>query len=182
MDMKENIQKLKEGDEEAFKAIYNAYWKKVFHFTQLYLTDSYQLEEVVQEVFIKLWEIKGHLDEEKSLDGLLFIITKNKIFNQTRKSLNEKAYKQTLKQAEEISHDIEKQIVASDLSQYINKLITLLPPRQQETFLMSREQGMSNKEIAEKLSISEKGVERNIYLALKFLKKQLSFFIIFMSV
>ena len=175
--MKENIQKLKEGDEEAFKAIYNAYWKKVFHFTKLYLTDSFQLEEVVQEVFIKLWEIKGHLDEEKNLDGLLFIITKNKIFNQTRKSLNE-----TLKYAEEITHDIEKQIVASDLSQYINKLITLLPPRQRETFLMSREQGMSNKEIAQRLSISEKGVERNIYLALKFLKKQLSFFMIFMNI
>lgn len=177
--MKENIQKLKGGDEDAFRAIYNAYWNKVFHFTRLYLTDSYQVEDVVQEVFIKLWEIKAHLDDEKSLDGLLFIITKNKIFNQTRKSLNEKTFIQTLKNAEMISYDIEKQIVASDLSQYINHLITLLPPRQQETFLMSRKLGMSNKEIAEKLSISEKGVERNIYLALKFLKKQLPFFVIY---
>lgn len=180
--MKENIQKMKEGNEDAFKTIYNAYWKKVFHFTQLYLTDPYQLEEVVQEVFIKLWEIKEHLDEEKSLEGLLFIITKNKIFNQTRKSLNEKAFIQTIKHAEELSQDIEKQIIAEDLSQYINKLISLLPPRQRETFLMSREQGMSNKQIAEKLSISEKGVERNIYLALKSLKKQLTFFIIFMNI
>jgi RNA polymerase sigma-70 factor (ECF subfamily) len=180
--MKENnIQQLKKGNEEAFKAIYNAYWKKVFHFTQLYLTDSYQLEEIVQEVFIKLWEIKESLDEEKSLDGLLFIITKNKIFNQARRSLNEKALIQTLKQTEFISHDIETQIVAADLKQYINKQVTLLPPRQKETFLMSREQGMSNKEIAEQLSISEKGVERNIYLALKFLKKQLPLFLIFMG-
>lgn len=109
-------------------------------------------------------------------------LQRNKIFNQTRKSLNEKAFIQTIKHAEELSQDIEKQIIAEDLSQYINKLISLLPPRQRETFLMSREQGMSNKQIAEKLSISEKGVERNIYLALKFLKKQLTFFIIFMNI
>ncbi len=179
--MKENVNKLKKGDKEAFKIIYNAYWNKVFYFSQLYLTDSYELEEVVQEVFIKLWEIRERIDEEKSLDGFLFIITKNKIFNQARRSLNEKAFMQTLKQAEAISQDIEKQIVASDLSEYINKLITLLPPRQRKTFIMSRKEGLSNKEIAEKLSISEKGVERNIYLALKFLKKQLPLFLIFMG-
>lgn len=177
-DMKENIRKLKEGDEAAFRIIYDAYWNKVFHFTRLYLTDSYQVEDVVQEVFIKLWEIKAQLDDERSLDGLLFIITKNKIFNQTRRSLNERTFMQTLKEAEVISCDIEKQIVASDLNEYINKLITLLPPRQQETFLMSRKLGMSNKEIAERLSISEKGVERNIYLALKFIKKRLPFFVV----
>lgn len=176
--MKENIRKLKEGDEAAFRFIYNAYWNKVFHFTRLYLTDSYQVEDVVQEVFIKLWEIKAQLDDERNLDGLLFIITKNKIFNQTRKSLNERTFMQTLKEAEVISCDMEKQIVASDLNEYINKLVTLLPPRQQETFLMSRKLGMSNKEIAERLSISEKGVERNIYLALKFIKKRLPFFVV----
>ena len=86
--MKENIQKMKEGNEDAFKTIYNAYWKKVFHFTQLYLTDPYQLEEVVQEVFIKLWEIKEHLDEEKSLEGLLFIITKNPNYQTCRRIIS----------------------------------------------------------------------------------------------
>lgn len=173
------ISEIKQGSEDAFKAIYNIYWQKVYRFTKLYLTDSYEQEDIVQQVFIKLWEIRITLDENKDIDGLLFIITRNLIFNHTRKSLNKKEFEKTLLLAEEDTYDIEKQIGADDLSEYIDKLVTLLPPRQRETFLLSRKKGLSNKEIAEILSISEKGVERSIYLALKFLKKNIPLFVIY---
>ena len=69
-----------------------------------------------------------------------------------------------------------------DLLEYIWKLVYLLPPRQQEVFIMSRKQQMTNKEIAEQLDISEKAVERNIYFALKFIKKNLNLFIFFITI
>ena len=69
-----------------------------------------------------------------------------------------------------------------DLLEYIWKLVSLLPPRQQEVFIMSRKQQMTNKEIAEQLDISEKAVERNIYFALKFIKKNLNLFIFFITI
>ena len=59
--------------------------------------------------------------------------------------------------------------------------VSLLPPRQQEVFTMSRKQQLTNKEIAEQLSITEKAVERNLYLSLKFIKKNLNLFILFMT-
>ena len=69
-----------------------------------------------------------------------------------------------------------------DLLEYIWKLVSLLPPRQQEVIIMSRKQQMTNKEIAEQLDISEKAVERNIYFALKFIKKNLNLFIFFITI
>ena len=179
--MKNKIQLLKQGDETVFKLIYNKYWKKVYRFAQLYLTDTFEIEETVQDVFIKLWEHKDMLDENEDLDGLLFIITRNRTYNQNRKSLNETALKNTLEQVEKKYCDIENQIVAEDLNRYVNILIQQLPPRQKETFILSRKQGLSNKEIAERLSISESGVKRNIHEALKFLKKNLPLFITFLN-
>ena len=64
---------------------------------------------------------------------------------------------------------------------YVVHNITI-PPRQQEVFIMSRKQQMTNKEIAEQLDISEKAVERNIYFALKFIKKNLNLFIFFITI
>lgn len=180
--MRNNIQLLKQGNQTVFKCIYDKYWKKVYHFAQLYLTDTFEIEETVQEVFIKLWEHKSMLDENEDLDGLLFIITRNRIFNQARKSLNETAFKNTLEQVEEKYCEIENQMVAEDLNRYINMLVQQLPPRQKETFILSRKRRLSNKEIAERLSISESGVKRNIHEALKFLRKNLPMFITFLNV
>ncbi|EXY66705.1 sigma-70 family RNA polymerase sigma factor, partial [Bacteroides fragilis] len=118
--------------------------------------------EVVQEVFVKLWEARIFLKENESFKGFLFIITRNIIFNQFRKSFNENAYKTTVLSSAEVEYDIENEMDAADLQGYIKKLISELTPRQQEVFHLSREEHLSYKEIAIRLSISEKTVERHI--------------------
>ena len=94
--MKEHVCALREGNEAAFAYIYNAFVGKVYNFTTLYITDFVEIEDVVQEVFIKLWEMRSAIDENRSIEGLLFIITRNLIFNQSRKSFNEAVFKETL--------------------------------------------------------------------------------------
>lgn len=181
MDKKSIITKLKLGDEHSFTFLYNLYWRKVYRFSAIYLTDTDEIEEIVQEVFIKLWKSRTQINENQSLEGILFIITRNMVFDHFRKSMNKVTVKLTaLEVVEEIavsSDDFE----SKDLLEYIWKLVSTLPPRQQEVFTMSRKQQMTNKEIAEKLSITEKAVERNIYLALKFIKKNLKMFIVFIT-
>ena len=164
-----------------FSGIYDGYWKKVLWFTRLYLTDSYEQEEVVQEAFIRLWEMRDEIDQHRSIDGLLFIITRNLIFDRRRRSLNESALKDALKQMAEIEYDMEEEIDADNLREYVEKLVELLPERQRESFILSRYKHLSVKDIASRMSISERGVERNIYLALKFLRKHLPMFILFME-
>lgn len=182
MSEKELISSLKAGDEGAFTALYKLYWPKVHNFSRLYLSSQSEVEEVVQEVFVKLWEARIFLKEDESFKGFLFIITRNIIFNQFRKSFNEDAYKMTVLNSANAEYGIEDEMDAADLQAYIQKLVNELSPRQQEVFRMSREEHLSYKEIAMRLCISEKTVERHINEALKFLRKNIYLFLIFLSI
>ncbi len=173
MSEKELLLTLKTGNRHSFTVLYNQYWSQVYNFSRLYLTSRDAAEEVVQEVFVKVWESREFIREDDNFKGLLFIITRNLIFNQSRKSFNEDFYKITMLAAMEQSYDMEAEIDAKNLREYIDQLIADLPPKRKLIFTMSRNENMSYKEIAEKLNISEKTVENQISSAIKYLKQNL---------
>jgi len=175
------LERIQGGDEIAFKQLYNLYWNRVYHFATLYLSDSFECEDVTQVAFLKLWEKRASLSTEKDLDGLLFIIIRNLVFSKHRRSLNERAVKKTLLEAGVIDDSVEAAIDAKDLADYVDILASNLPPRQRQAFLLSRRDGLSNKEIASVMNISVKGVERNIDLALKFIRRNLPLLMIFLD-
>lgn len=179
MEEKELILLLKQGSKEAFTTLYKQYWKQVYNFSRLYLTNQSAAEEVVQEVFIKIWETREFVREEDHFKGLLFIITRNLVFNQHRKSLNEDFYKVTVLAAMEETYDVEEEIDAKNLREYIDILIVELPPRRREIFNLSRKEHKSYKEIALQLNISEKTVEHQISEALKYLRKNITMLLLF---
>ena len=109
------------------------------------------MEEIVQEVFIKIWESRESLDEEQNFAGYLFITMRNLVFNRSRKNLNEAFYQLSVIEAVEESYDIEEELDAANLRTHIESLISMLPPRQQEVFRLSRDEELSYREIAEKL-------------------------------
>ena len=176
---KELIIALKRGDDKAFTALYKLYWSKVYNFSRLYLSSLAEAEEVVQEVFVKVWESRSFLQDDTNFKNFLFIITRNLIFNQFRKNFNENAYKLTILNSATTHYDIEDKLCAEDLRDFINKIIMELPPRQQEVFNLSRNQHLSYKEIAARLGISEKTVERHINEAIKYLKKNITLYSLF---
>ena len=173
MQEKETVRKLKHGDQEAFAFLYNHYWKQVYNFSRLYLISADAAEEVVQEVFIKIWETREFLREDDHFKGLLFIITRH------RKNVNEDFYKVTVLAALEEPYDVEEEIDAHNLQEYIDRLIDELPPRRREIFNLSRKEQKSYKEIALLLNISEKTVENQISEALKYLKKNITLLLLF---
>ena len=177
--IKELIILLKNGDEKAFTTLYRLYWSKVYNFSRLYLSSITEVEEVVQEVFVKVWETRDFLRADDNFKGYLFIITRNLIFNQFRKSFNENAYKLTVLSAAMDYYDMEDELSAADLKEFIKRMVGGLPPRQQEVFKMSRDEHLTYKEIATRLNISEKTVERHINEAIKFLKKNIMLYLIF---
>lgn len=184
MTEKELILSLKHGNEVAFTALYKIYWPKIYNFAHLYISSTAEVEEIVQEVFVKLWESRELINEEENFAGFLFIITRNIVFHQYRKSFNDKAYRETVLLAanSDTYYGIEDELCASDLKECINQLVSELPPRQQEVFRMSRIEHMSYREISTRLSISEKTVEHHISEALKFLRKNLYLYSIFLSI
>lgn len=138
MTEKELIVSLKQGTKLHLLLYTECIGLKFTTFSRLYLSSIAEVEEVVQEVFVKLWEARIFLKEDESFKGFLFIITRNIIFNQFRKSFNENAYKTTVLSSAEVEYDIENEMDAADLQGYIKKLISELTPRQQEVFHLSR--------------------------------------------
>src|SRR5699024_6077286 len=95
MEQAQFLVKLKQGDESAFVFLYNSYWRKVYRFAEIYLSDEEEIKEIVQQVFIKLWESRASIDEHREIDGLLFILSRNLIFDTFRKSQNRTMLKLT---------------------------------------------------------------------------------------
>ena len=183
---KQLIVSLKHGNEQAFSTVYQQYWKQVYNFTRLYLTNQEEAEEVVQDVFVRLWDSREFLREDDNFQGLLFIITRNLVFNQKRKSFNHDFYTISVIDAlenstDDISCDIENEIEAHDLSNFIDQLISELPPQRQKIFNLSRKEQKSYKEIAEIMQLSEKTIEHQISEALKYLRKHMILFTIFIG-
>lgn len=186
MNEKETIVQLRDGDHEAFSLIYKTYWSQVYNFCRLYITSIEDSKEVVQQVFLKVWEARTLIKENENFKGFLFIITRNIIFNQSKKKFNENFYKLSVLNAfgqsnAEAQYEIEEEIAAEQLSDYINLLIDKLPPRQKEVFMLSRQSHLSYKEISIQLNISEKTVEHHIAKAMKFLRENIHLFLIFLT-
>lgn len=175
------LEKVKVGDATAFALLYDRYWLKVYNFAQLYIKSSSEVSEVVQDVFVKVWEAREFIDAEKHFDGFLFLITRNIIFNYSRQNFYDLSFKITALRAIENSYDMEEELVAADLKNYIEMLISQLPSQRQRIFRMSREEHLSNKQIAELCDVGEKAIERQITLALKFIKDNLPLFILYLG-
>lgn len=181
MEEKELVIRLKNGDHDAFERLYNQYWNQVYNFCRLYIKSVDDTKEIVQQVFIKIWEARNVIKENENFKGFLFIITRNLIFNINKKTFNENFYKFSVLTAfsAEPGYEIEEEISATQLKEYIYQLIDTLPARQREVFLLSRKSHLSYKEIAMRLGISERTVENHITKAMKYLRENLGLFILF---
>lgn len=171
MEERTDIILLKSSDERAFERIYQRHWLKVYRFTGLFLADRQDREDILQGVFMRLWKMRARLDEDKDLDPLLFVITRNHIFKSFRSKVNlERLEAAMLMSSEDSAQNVE----VKDLREKIDALISMLPERQKEAFTMSRYEGASYKQIADKMGISEKGVEKHISTAIRSIKNNLS--------
>lgn len=170
----QTLDRFRQGDSEAFASLYQSHWQQVFRFSRLYLRSDDDAEDVVQEVFIRLWQIHERIHPDDNFSGLLFIITRNLIFNRFRRQIDPLGFKVSVRAALEASDDIESEISARDLSEYIDRLVDLMPARQRQVFNMSRREHKSYREIAEELDLSQKTVEAHMREALRFLRDNLA--------
>ena len=169
------IELLKKGDMAAFDAIYNKYCHKLHQFVVRYLKQEEDAEGIVQEVFIKIWEARGKIDVYASFESFLFTIAYNSTISLLRKRVIETKSREYLKSLQKIdtADKIIDEIQFKELNQKVQSLIKQLTPRQKEIYLLSREEGLTHKEIAQKLSISENTVKNHLVTTLKYLKSHI---------
>ncbi len=156
---------LKKGSERAFTEIYNRYWGKLLAIAYKHTKDKSASEEILQEVFLSLWNRKA-IVEIQSLQGYLATAVKFSIFKQHQRQRRRLELERTEYNVQLISDD-ENEIDARFLKEYINGIVEQLPEKCQLVFRYSRESGMNIPEIAQEMNIAEKTVESHLTKALK---------------
>jgi RNA polymerase sigma-70 factor (family 1) len=163
------------GDQRAFTELFDAYYKQIGEYVYK-ITESIEItEEIVQDVFIKIWLKKEILPELDNFTYYLFILSKNQALNHLRKKANDKARQMDwLKQFEEETYVIDNSSIAEEYRVLIDNVVEKLPPQQKKIYKLSREQRLKHEEIAAMLEISPATVKKHVALALRFIKNELS--------
>ena len=167
--------RLKNGDMLAFDQVYELYSHKLFSFVLRILKDEAEADDVVQEVFVKIWESREKLDDYKLLNSYIFTIAYNNSIDLIRKKINNSKYLEHLRMSATINFipAIVSQIEFNELNIEVEKLVANLPERQKQVYLLHREEGLTYPEIAERLGISKNTVENHMVKALKYLRLNL---------
>ncbi len=169
------VKALIKGDIEAFDALFARYSGKIFLLGKRYLGTREDAEGLVQEVFIKIWEKKEQIKEHLSFRAYLFTITYNTIRRYFRVKYRKPELLQEIPEelaakAEQVATHVE----FLELVEEVERAIESLSPRQRQIYKMSRQDGLSHKEIARLLSLRPKTVENHIHEAIRKIREHLS--------
>ncbi|WP_167615602.1 RNA polymerase sigma factor [Maribellus sediminis] len=169
---KELIDQLRNDDQVAFYLIYDRYFKRLYSFVFRYIKIEADADEIVQEVFVKIWESRHKIQNYSSFESLLFTIAYNTTITLLRKRAREKKYMEQVSAMQQVNNapDVIDEIHYRELNEKVKGLINELSPRQREIFLLSREEGLGHEQIAQKLGISVNTVKKHVSNALEFLK------------
>lgn len=162
------------GDETAFRLFFDHYWGKIYS-VALSLTKSAELsEEIVQDVFLKIWLKKEQLPSIKKFESYLFIVARNHILNQLRSKSSYHPFTTHLEQyftASVVSP--EQEMLLKETNQLVYQALEQLPPRQREIYQLSRNEGLDANTIARQLGISKLTVKSHMTKALQFIRHYL---------
>jgi RNA polymerase sigma-70 factor (family 1) len=169
------LRQFKVGDVAAFDTIYHKYSKKLYNFTYKLIKDYDTGVEIVQDVFVTLWERHEQVNTELNFNNYIFTITYNSIRKHFRnKSIETKVKDYLLTSSSEHIANTDGGIIYKELLDLANKTIEKLPPKRKMVYKLSRQEGMRVKEIATHLNISTRTAENHLAKALKFLERELA--------
>ncbi|WP_162051775.1 RNA polymerase sigma factor [Pontibacter pamirensis] len=167
------IEALKTGDIAAFESLYHLFEPKLYAFAMHLVRQKEDAEEIVQEVFLKVWARRQTMDPDKNFDGYLFSIAKNIVYNKTRRRVYEFAFTQYITATSTDTGCFTEETVAyQDLTKLLEDTYATLPPVRRQVFVLSRVEGKSNSEIAQLLNTSNSNIENHLNKALKTIKER----------
>ena len=168
------IQRIQQGDKPAFEELLRSLYSHLCNFAFTFLKEQAASEEIVQEMFFKIWEKREELEIKSSIKSYLFSSVRNHCLNQLKHLEIRDTYKvyneQQIQYSEQQGHD---SAIEHELEERIEIAIASLSVERQKVFKLSRFEGKKYKEIAEELDISIKTVEAQMSKALKFLREVL---------
>lgn len=182
------VQRLFTASKEDYSKVYGIYFPKLVRFSQTYVLSRQDAENIVQDIFLYLWEHRELIGSLDNLNAFLFTLVKNRCIDFLRKKTLSEDKKQSLTDLEEKELQLklyslqkfdENSFTNTEINTIINKAINTLPDRCREIFILSRLDGLRHKEIAARLNISTNTIEGQITIALNKLRKELKDYIPF---
>lgn len=167
------VRQLKVGNKEAFQILFERYYSLFLTFATNLLKDADIAEDMVQNVFIKVWVGRSKIDENKNFRNYLLVAVRNEIYQYFRSAFKSQ-YEDLSAELLDNSVNIEGDLSTKELEKRISSVVMNMPQRRREIFNMSRFEKLSNNEIAQRLGISVRTVEKHIENALSDLRKNLS--------
>jgi RNA polymerase sigma-70 factor (family 1) len=168
---KELLFRVSQGDEKSFRIIFDQHWDKIYSVAFMFSKSAPLSEELVQDIFFKIWKNKSVLPTVNRFEGYLFTVARNEIFNQLRRKIKEDSFSSHLAEYfQETSSLPSELLMLKETMEIIRKVVETLPAQQQMVFRLSREQGLSHEEIARKMQISSLTVKSHLTKALRTLR------------
>jgi RNA polymerase sigma-70 factor (ECF subfamily) len=168
------VKRLIRDDKTALDELYNYYYPKLYVFSKRFLKVEDDINDILQDVFVKLWENRRKIKSVETFNAWIFTITKNTIISYFREKIKLTEFESRVREmATAEGYLTETSTEYEDIKEKVGQLIEQLPEKRKHVFKLSREQGLSNKEIAAEMGISVKTVEDHIMHATRFLKDNL---------
>lgn len=168
---KELAKLLASNSEEAFCELYIRYKDKLWQYAYHLLKSAEETDDIIQEVFIRLWEVRNFINPELSFSSFIYTMTRNRIMNYFRDvDIKQQVEKALLLKRKVKEESIEANLITAEYQKILLDAISQLPPQRKRIFNMSRMDNLSYKEIALQLGISVNTVQEHISEALRFIK------------
>ena len=174
-DPEEIIRRLKSDDKFAVDELFNCYYNRLYHFSKSILKIENGIDDILQDVFVKIWLNRQKINNPETFNAYIFTITKNEVLNLIRANLKNQSFRDEMylrSVAEE--YQTQNTLEFEEIKSAIDKIVETLPEKRQIVFKLSRTEGLPNKEIAHQLGISEKTVEDHITHSIKHIKLSLN--------
>lgn len=170
----ELVKKIREGDKDAFERLFHKYYARLCVFSNSYVKSIDTSRDVVQDVYIKIWDNRENFFITQSLKAYLYQAVRNQSLNYIDKNSQKLRLEKNLTKLKELdASENETELNTEELTEKIWKLVDQLPERRRTIFILYRKHGLSYKEIGEVMDIKRKTVENQMGRSLKFLRDQL---------
>jgi RNA polymerase sigma-70 factor (family 1) len=160
------LEKVGEGDEKAFGLLFHQHWDHIYTVALSITHSSTVSEDLVQEIFLKIWLNRQQLPSIENFDDYLFIIARNTIYTSLRRTGIKENFLQKLESPRAVRTP-EEELLAKESRELIRNAILQLSPQQQEVYRLSRETGLKYEQIAQQLGIAKSTVRNHMVKALQ---------------
>jgi len=170
------LEALRDGSHKAFEAIFITYYNKTKAFIYGYIKSEADAEELTEDLFVNLWENRENIDASKSFNSYLHTIARNTAINFLKRKYLHIEYVNNTHIPEHTSTS-EEDLIAKELGLLIDDVVDKMPEQRRQIYILSRNKGLSNAEIADQLKTTKRNVESQLSLALKEIRKAISMFL-----